>query len=81
MEMSQPPTNNHTMKYKYPHKDLEPHNANTHNRIIIFSSNMLGCKAFQVTAKYNAITIETPQDLTRSNKTLASPDPHTGKKI
>ena len=40
---------------------------------------MPGCKAFQVIDKYNAITIETPLDLARSNETLASPDPHTGR--
>ena len=40
---------------------------------------MPGYKAFWVMAKYNAITIETPQDLTRSNQTLASPDPHTSR--
>ena len=79
MEMSQPPENNHTMKQKPQHTYVEPHNANTHNRIIIYSSNMPGCKAFRVTAKYNAITIETPQDLARSNQTLASLDPHTGR--
>ena len=58
MEMSYPLENNHTIKYKEQHKDLEPHNANTHNRIIIFSSNMPSYKAFQVIAKYNAIIIE-----------------------
>ena len=47
--------------------------------LIIYSSNMPGCKVFRVTAKYNEITIETPQDLSRSNKTLASLDPHTGR--
>ena len=40
---------------------------------------MPSCKAFQVTAKYNAITIENPQDLARSNPTLASSDAHTGR--
>ena len=40
---------------------------------------MPGCKAFRVMATYNAITIETPQDIARSNQTLASPDPHTGR--
>ena len=40
---------------------------------------MPGCKAFWVTAKNNTITIETPQDLARSNQTLVIPDPHTGR--
>lgn len=77
-EMSQPLTNNHTME-EYNNIEIQiQNNANSHNTIIRFTSNMPDYKAFWVTAKYLS---KYSNHSTRSHKiqTLDSSNPQSSR--